>query len=237
LKIWNKAKEEAEEFIKFNPVKSKQRKCGKNSIDLERSEQNSLANESEESEEENDEIENLTSRANSQLRHSASQNKSIDITNKKSIDATHRPSNISRMSATTNFDDMNPLDKLEYWENQPDEIEVAFLDVGMPFGEIALLENQPRLATIKCKSDWVFATMDREDFQKTLKKIETRNTNRIIEFFKNLPYFSTYSRKALGRLRLNFRYLKYKRNQVVFREGDPSDYVYIVVKGDFELEK
>lgn len=132
---------------------------------------------------------------------------------------------------------MNPIEKLHYWENQPDMIEVAQLNSGRPFGEIALVENKPRMATIQCITDCTFATMNREDFQKTLKKIETRNTNKIIDFFKNLPYFSSYSRKALGRLRLNFSLIKFKRTHIVFKEGDMSDYVYIIVNGDFELEK
>lgn len=79
--------------------------------------------------------------------------------------------------------------------------------------------------------------MEREDYNKTLKRIENRNINKIVEFFQDLPYFSTYGKNALQRIRFFFNRVKLKGKHVVFKEGDPSDYVYIVISGDFELIK
>lgn len=64
-----------------------------------------------------------------------------------------------------------------------------------------------------------------------------RNINSIIDFFKSLPYFSSYGRSALDKIRLQFGKVKFLRKQYVFKEGDSSEYVYIVFKGDFELSK
>lgn len=79
--------------------------------------------------------------------------------------------------------------------------------------------------------------MERSDYEKTLSRIENRNINKVIDFFKGLPYFANYGRAALGKLRFYFARIKYKRKHVIFKEGDPSEYVYIVINGDFELEK
>lgn len=79
--------------------------------------------------------------------------------------------------------------------------------------------------------------MDSTDYNKTLNKIEVRNINRIIDFFKGLPYFANYGRSALDKIRLQFSRVKFLRKQYVFKEGEDSIYVYIVVNGDFELEK
>lgn len=79
--------------------------------------------------------------------------------------------------------------------------------------------------------------MDKSDYSKTLSRIESKNINKVIDFFKNLPYFSNFSRTAITKMRLNFKKLKFKCNHLIYKEGDPSEFVYIVINGDFELEK
>lgn len=79
--------------------------------------------------------------------------------------------------------------------------------------------------------------MERNDYEKTLSRIENRNINKVIDFFKGLPYFANYGRAALNKIRFMFARVKYKRKHVIYKQGDQSEYVYIVIDGDFELEK
>ncbi len=53
----------------------------------------------------------------------------------------------------------------------------------MGFGEVALLTNQSRAATIKCLEDCEFATMSKKDYLKILAKLEQRAREELIEFF------------------------------------------------------
>jgi len=46
--------------------------------------------------------------------------------------------------------------------------EIANLNVGDGFGELALLNDGPRLASIVCKEDSHFATLNKENFQSLL---------------------------------------------------------------------
>ncbi len=46
--------------------------------------------------------------------------------------------------------------------------EVAVLNNGMSFGEMALNSGQPRAASIVCKSDCHFAVMLKSDYEKCL---------------------------------------------------------------------
>ena len=79
--------------------------------------------------------------------------------------------------------------------------------------------------------------MRKTDYDKTLKAIETRNTNKVIDFFKALPYFSSYGRSALDKIRLLFQRVKYGLKHVVYKKGEFPEYVYIVLSGDFELHQ
>ena len=53
-------------------------------------------------------------------------------------------------------------------------IEVAHLGPGQSFGELALLNNEPRQATITCETECHFAIINKEEYDRVLKKIETR---------------------------------------------------------------
>ncbi|CAI2379308.1 unnamed protein product [Moneuplotes crassus] len=143
----------------------------------------------------------------------------------------------SKIATITDFEKLDPVERLQHWEEEPDLLEIATLERGASFGEVALIEDKPRGASIKCRYDCIFATMEREDYSKTLSRIENRNINKIIDFFKDLPYFSSYGRAALDRIRFQFVRIKKKRKHVVYKEGDPSQFVYIILKGEFELVK
>ena len=47
-------------------------------------------------------------------------------------------------------------------------IEVAKLKTGSSFGELALINNEPRKATIMCLTDCFFAVLEKEDYVKVL---------------------------------------------------------------------
>ena len=50
--------------------------------------------------------------------------------------------------------------------------EVVTLSNGQSFGELALINDAPRAATIHCISECYFAVIGRPDYEKVLKKID-----------------------------------------------------------------
>ena len=79
----------------------------------------------------------------------------------------------------------------------PEFLEAVILDVGKSFGELALIKNKPRAATIICRSDCAFAVMDRSDYKKVLGKIEQKAMNRLTDFLYSLPFFQTWTKGSL----------------------------------------
>lgn len=72
-------------------------------------------------------------------------------------------------------DEKNDLKRLEKLENLGQLfITVAQISSGGSFGELALINDTSRAATIQCLSDCYFATIDREDYNRILKKIELK---------------------------------------------------------------
>lgn len=68
-------------------------------------------------------------------------------------------------------------------------IEVARLKNGMSFGELALLKDMPRSASIQCTQDTHFAILEKEDYLRILGKVETKKLDSLIDFLAQIPIF------------------------------------------------
>lgn len=59
----------------------------------------------------------------------------------------------------------------------------------MGFGELALINNKPRLARIVSQEDCHLATLDKDSFVRILKKQEETKLSKRIAFFGAIPLF------------------------------------------------
>ena len=116
-------------------------------------------------------------------------------------------------------------------------ITVANLHSGMGFGELALIKNQPRAASIQCSTNCHLAVLDKQDYMKIIGRAEVRLLDLTIEFLYEIPFFKKWSKKKLGKLSYYLEKKKYLRKQAVFTYGSNAKHVYIVKSGEFELTK
>lgn len=65
----------------------------------------------------------------------------------------------------------------------------------MSFGELALISNKnKRAATIRASTEWYFAVLDKEGYQKVYGTHEEKLLNAKIDFFKDMPLFNGWSK-------------------------------------------
>lgn len=115
--------------------------------------------------------------------------------------------------------------------------ESTVLTAGASFGELALIKNKPRSATIFTLEDTHFAVLSKKDFLRILGSFTNKQFDELTKFLKGLPLFASWSLSTLFRLNYLFVLLKFKRGQKVFSEGEAAEFVYIVKKGEFEMTK
>lgn len=72
---------------------------------------------------------------------------------------------------------------------------------------------------------------------KLLKKFEVRRLKAKVDFMISVSLFPNISRLHMARYAENLVKRKFSRNQTVFAEGEKSDRVFLIVKGEFELKK
>lgn len=107
---------------------------------------------------------------------------------------------------------LNPKPKVEFnvreltpmYEKTNWFIEIKKLRNGESFGELALIKDDPRAATITATEKAAFIVIDREAYLKVLLKIEQKGKNKIDTFLKSIHIFEGWSRKQLKNLHLLF---------------------------------
>ncbi|KAL4466193.1 hypothetical protein ABPG72_011071 [Tetrahymena utriculariae] len=114
---------------------------------------------------------------------------------------------------------------------------VKVLNQGEAFGELALLNNKPRLASIIAHENTYLAVLDKKDFGIILKEKEEQKLLKEMGFFAKLPFFNGWNFNLVKLLYLNAFRVKYKKGDVVFQEGQDPVSVYIITDGQFDLEK
>ncbi|EAR98064.2 cyclic nucleotide-binding domain protein (macronuclear) [Tetrahymena thermophila SB210] len=114
---------------------------------------------------------------------------------------------------------------------------VKELNAGTGFGELALMNNKPRLASIICHSNCHFATLDKKEFNEILKEKEEEKLIKEMGFFASLPFFKGWNFNLVKLLYLNSVRVNFVKGDRIYKEGSEPLAVYIIVSGEFVLEK
>ena len=120
---------------------------------------------------------------------------------------------------------------------EEDLVQVATLDAGATFGELSLLNNETRAATIKTKTSVALAILYKDDYARILSAQNDGQLKEKVKFLRSFPLFGDWSQLALSKLTYFFLELSYKRGETLFREGDSVREVYFIKSGEFELRK
>mmetsp|Transcript_31922 Transcript_31922/g.54991 ORF Transcript_31922/g.54991 Transcript_31922/m.54991 type:complete len:509 (+) Transcript_31922:1417-2943(+) len=123
-------------------------------------------------------------------------------------------------------------------QNETNFIKVAELGVGGSFGELALLKGgNVRNASVKCIEATTLLTLSRSDFNKILGNLEEKRLNEKVSFLSHVQCLKNLSKGALYKLSYYFTMKHFKRGDEVYKEGEESSKVYVVVTGEFQFSK
>lgn len=115
--------------------------------------------------------------------------------------------------------------------------EVGLIEPGGSFGELSLLTNKPRAATVLAKSDCILVQLTKDDYKQTLQRLENQQIERKIGFLRTITVFSKWTWESMHKLTYFLKSANYRQGAVVFREGWPSEEVFIVKDGEFKFYK
>lgn len=108
---------------------------------------------------------------------------------------------------------------------------VRELGPGKIVGELALLYNAPRSATVQCRTDCVVWVLRRDLFKLVQARSSSASISQRLTWMMNTPYLSKIDRMDLTRLAGTLGSLTFQPGDIVCKAGDPLNYVYLVEKG------
>lgn len=113
--------------------------------------------------------------------------------------------------------------------------EPTFLKKYQPseaFGELALLYNAPRAATITSDDECLLYALDRATFNHIVKDAAIRKREKYEEFLKKIPLLETMDDYERAQVADAFKDIKYSSGDAIIKEGDEGRELYFLVKGE-----
>jgi serine/threonine protein kinase/CRP-like cAMP-binding protein len=114
---------------------------------------------------------------------------------------------------------------------------IVNLPKGVIFGDLALMYNSPRAATIRALSDCTLWTLEKRFFRQAMVTSSSNQTVQLSQFLGKLKLFETLSMESLSQLSKSLTLKTYSDDQYIITQGEIGDNFYIVYKGQVKVTK
>jgi len=108
---------------------------------------------------------------------------------------------------------------------------VAELQDGDSFGELALLGNGQRAATVVTATDTRFFKVDKEAYDSSLARAHQAQLQQRVDFFQRIFLFTDWKESALKSLSKVVTPKKYEKNTTIIRQYKNTDQMYFIISG------
>ena len=116
--------------------------------------------------------------------------------------------------------------------------EVVQIGPGGSFGELALMYNAPRAATVKALEKGKLYAVDRLTFRRVIIDLAHEKRCKYMDFLKSLPLLSCLSELEIGKIADALEEVEYaEKDALVIKQGEPGDSFYIILNGSARIER
>lgn len=116
------------------------------------------------------------------------------------------------------------------------EKKVAY-GAGASFGELALLYNAPRAATVKATSDSIVWALDRVSFRKMLMDMTLKRRRLYESFLEEVPLLKSLEEYERHKIADALESVMFEDGEVVIKQGDVGDRFYLIEQGSAKVTK
>ncbi len=114
---------------------------------------------------------------------------------------------------------------------KPEGTVLVKLGPGTVFGELAILYNSPRAATVTTDSDTALWFVDRFTFRRVTRNVGETTIKRVTRFLQEVPLLQPLSEFEREKVAEALEEVSYTKGDVICSEGDEGDCMYFLVSG------
>lgn len=103
---------------------------------------------------------------------------------------------------------------------------------GDAFGELALLYNAPRAATITSNTASTLWQLDRNTFNHIVKDAAQNKRDRYEDFLSSVPILQSIDHYERSKIADSIKEYTYPANTKILTEGDEGNDFYIIIEGN-----
>ncbi|KRW98408.1 Cyclic nucleotide-binding protein [Pseudocohnilembus persalinus] len=139
--------------------------------------------------------------------------------------------------------DIKPVqfEKMEYHEflekKFPDMMRILEYKSGDSFGEIALLTDGTRQATIVLREDTHFMVLNKTAFRALIGTYNMIIFQENLAFYKQFSFFKLLPESVLNEITKSTISKIFYRNQYIYKEGGDNKYIYFIRYGEVEIKR
>lgn len=105
------------------------------------------------------------------------------------------------------------------------------------FGELALLHNQPRAATVRALSNGFLWAVSRKNFNKLVVKRAFEKRKLYMELLGGVPQLKPLTEYEKMQVADALMGKTYSKGEVIFKEGDEGDGMYFIIEGKVSVRQ
>ena len=114
---------------------------------------------------------------------------------------------------------------------------LGFMGPGKAFGELAVLYNCKRTASVRASTPAVVWTIDREVFHKIMVKTGVQQRQDQLQFLKVVPLLSKLPEDILLRLSDAFELVSFPKGEYIVKQGSSGNVFYIISEGQVKVTR
>lgn len=114
---------------------------------------------------------------------------------------------------------------------------VSKIHTGEGFGELALLHDNPRSATVKTLEKSAMWGIERPNFRRVIEEMNTKIYEQNREFLEKVPLLQPLSSQQKDSLAASLVSCKYSTGEKIITEGDEGMHLYIIREGSVSVQK
>lgn len=108
---------------------------------------------------------------------------------------------------------------------------------GEAFGELALLFNAPRSASVKAIEKCGLWGIDRNTFRKAVEEMSSKQCKENRKFLENVNFFQNLTDEQKDSIASVLSTQKFKKGEFIVVEGDPASSFYVIKSGEVSVLK